>query len=73
MNKLYSKLAEILETDIILPEDDLDNFPAWDSLGVLCVISMVDEEYDVLLTNTDIKKVITAGDLEDLIKQRIGF
>lgn len=70
MNDFYSILAELLEVDIVRREDELDDFDEWDSLGVISVISMIDDNYNVLITNDELRDLITVGDLEDLIKEK---
>lgn len=70
MKEFYSKLAEILEVDEIRREDELDDFDEWDSLGVISVLSMIDENYNVLISNKELRSVETVGDLEDLIKEK---
>lgn len=73
MKEFYSKLAEILEVHEIRSEDILYEFDEWDSLGVLSVISMVDEDYGVILKNEELKDIETVRELEDLIIGKNGI
>ena len=47
MNEFLKKLAEILELESVEETDDLKSFPQWDSLSVLSVIAMLDEQTKV--------------------------
>jgi acyl carrier protein len=40
--------------------------PGWDSLAMLSLIVMYEDEYGKTITNDDIKKATTIGDLEAL-------
>ncbi len=70
MKDLYSRLAEILEVDSVGAEDVLNKFDTWDSLGVLSFISMADEDYQVILTDKELKNAKTVKALEDLLVVR---
>lgn len=71
MDNLYEALAEILEVDEVKPEDELDEFENWDSLAVLEIIAMIDEKYSVVIDSKEVKNLITAADLEALIRSKI--
>lgn len=71
MDNLYEALAEILEADEVKPEDELDEFENWDSLAVLEIIAMIDEKYSVVIDSKEVKNLITAADLEALIRSKI--
>lgn len=71
MDRLYAELAEILEVDVVRREDELDEFENWDSLGILEVTVMIDEEFGVVIDSKAIKKLTTVGDLEDLIRSKM--
>ena len=56
MKELISKLSEIFELDNIdinLKFTDLDE---WDSLTRLTLLAMLDSDYDINITNTDLMK-----------------
>ncbi len=44
--------------------------PSWSSLQALMVLSMIDEEFDVLLRSEDFKKSETLGDIFRIIVER---
>lgn len=70
MDEFYTKLAEILEVDEVKEDSQLESFPAWDSLGVLAAIAMIDSSYGVNLHADDLVQTKTAGALFGLIKTR---
>jgi acyl carrier protein len=72
MEDLYAKLADILEVDALKPDDTLASFEAWDSLGVLSVIAMLDASYGIHMTALDLRNIGTAGELVQAIAKRKG-
>ena len=72
MEQFYAKMAEILEVDEVKEDAQLDSFPAWDSLGVLSGLAMIDGEYGVSLTSLDLVGIKTVGDLWRLVQTRKG-
>ena len=67
-----SQLAEVLEIEDreLKPTDKFREYPEWDSLAFLSVISMIDEEYDVIIEGKDFKALQTVGDIVNAIKER---
>ncbi len=43
----------------------------WSSLIALSVISMIDEEYNVVLKGDDIREAVTIEDLFNMVKSRV--
>lgn len=72
MDEFYTKMAEILEADEVKEDSQLESFPAWDSLGVLAAIAMIDSNYGVNLHADDLAKAKTVGALYELIRTRRG-
>ena len=70
MDEFYAKLAEILEVDDVKEDALLESFPAWDSLGVLATIAMIDSNYHANLHADDLAQTKTAGALFELIQAR---
>lgn len=71
MADFYADLAEILSEESVNREDELNSFDEWDSLAVLSVIAMLDENYGIKVESRDIKALKTAGDIEDLIMEKM--
>lgn len=67
------KFAEAIEMDSAegLKEDTkFRDLEEWNSLAVLSVIAMLDEEYDIQIENVDFKKLETIGDIAQFIENR---
>jgi acyl carrier protein len=64
-------IAEILEVDSINAGDKLESFECWDSLTLLSIIALSDQNYGVNLTANDVLNSATVGGLKDLIKSRM--
>lgn len=72
MEKLYQKLAEILEVDVVNSPDVIRDFDNWDSLSLLISLSMIDDEFGVNITSVEFEKIFTVGELEQLIIEKQG-
>jgi acyl carrier protein len=69
-NKFIDLMTEILEEDeLVKLEDKLDGFDSWDSLGVLSLLSMIDEEYELTIGNKDVESFKTVEDLWNFIQK----
>lgn len=74
------ELQDFIQNIVNLFDDiDTSNFSAltdfkdndeWNSLLVLSVIAMVDEEYGIIITSDDIRQAKTIGDLYSIVKSR---
>lgn len=71
MENFYAELAELMEVDEVERDNVLEDFENWDSLGILEVISMIDEKYGVTIDSKEVKTLETVGDLEDLVKSKM--
>ena len=49
---------------------DFKDNDEWNSLLVLSVIAMVDEEYGIIITSDDIRQAKTIGDLYSIVKYK---
>ena len=49
---------------------DFKDNDEWNSLLVLSVIAMVDEEYGIIITSDDIRQAKTIGDLYSSVKSK---
>jgi len=65
MEKFIELLKEALEmqNQEVKKNDSFRNYKKWDSLAVLAVAAMLDEEYDITIPRSDFEKLITVGDL----------
>jgi acyl carrier protein len=61
-----------LPEDSITPEIKLVELPNWDSLAILTTLSMLDMEYGVTVTGTELQNCNTVEDLYKLVQERKG-
>ena len=47
-----------------------DAIPAWDSLGVLMLMAELDEKFNLLLSDQDMRGLNKVGDLMSLLRER---
>lgn len=69
-NEFYQRLAEILDVEEVKPENVLKDFDVWDSLAVLSVLAMTDAKYGVSVKAEEIRSVVTASDLANLVEAK---
>jgi acyl carrier protein len=67
MDAFKIKLADILEIDEVHTGDVLADFPEWDSLSALTVISMIYSDYGVSLSAEQLRNVGTVESLYNLV------
>jgi len=68
--KFYEQLAKILDIEEVKPEDILKDFEAWDSLAILSVLAMADSTYGVAIKAEEIRSVVTAAELANLVEAK---
>ncbi len=66
--KLFAETLEIEDREISL-NDTFRDYPEWDSLALLSVIAMIDDEYDVIIEGNDFAELKTIGDLIEAIQK----
>jgi acyl carrier protein len=73
MKNFEKQLAEILEVEAVRDTDELNAFDSWDSLTILSIIALVDENYGVPMTAEQIEETVTIGGLVNYVqgKRRI--
>lgn len=65
------ELLEIEDRDVTL-NDEFKEYSEWDSLANLSLMALIDEEYGVVISSSDFKKINTVGDLIKEIQTRIS-
>jgi acyl carrier protein len=73
MEELYSELAEILSEEKVEADDLLAEFDEWDSLAILSVIIMLDENYGIKIDRRDLSNLKTGRDIENLVHKKAGL
>lgn len=71
-DEILAWVAEIFETPLekIRPETKREEIEAWDSLGILTLIARMDEDFHILLTDEEIQRLRSVGDIVDFLNQR---
>lgn len=71
-NRFIELLKEALENDEleIKMSDNFRDYDEWDSLTLLTVIAMIDEEYDIVIEGDQFDKLLTVEDLFNEIKKK---
>ncbi len=64
-------MKETLEIDgrNISLSDKFRDYPEWDSLGLLSVIAMIDEEFNIVIESSVFQKLETLSELYDHISK----
>jgi len=72
--ELLAWVADVFETPVerIQPQTPRDEIATWDSLGILTLIARMDEDFHILLTDEEIQRLRSVGDVIDLISGRCG-
>ena len=68
--EFYNRLAEILDVEAVNADDKLKDFDGWDSLAVLSVLAMADSKYGAAIKAEEIRAVVTAADLGNLVESK---
>jgi acyl carrier protein len=69
--EFYQRLAEILDVEEVQPENVLKDFDGWDSLAILSVLAMADAKYGVSIKAEEIRSVVSAQDLANLVEAKL--
>lgn len=69
--KKMELLEEMLEMDAGTLKEDmiLEEMDEWDSLSMLSLIVLIDEEFGKTIDSTDIRKLVTVKDILDIMCQ----
>ena len=69
MNEFNAGLADILEVDVdqVSPQLDLTEH-AWDSLGVVSTIALIDECFNLIVDGQKLGNCVTVADIMALIE-----
>ncbi|PYM13307.1 MAG: hypothetical protein DME18_09350 [Verrucomicrobia bacterium] len=64
-------IAELFEEprENITPETDRKAIPAWDSLGVLTLMAALDEKFNIILSDKDVRGMEKVADLLQILRR----
>ena len=70
VEKLMTIVKEALELQHVELNDFLDSYDSWDSLGRLSLIALIDEHFDVQISDKEFNEFETVSDvLNSLLKK----
>ncbi len=64
----FADLFDNTDASLITPETKFRDLEEWSSLIALSTMSMIDDEYDVQLTASQMRNANTVQDLIDIVK-----
>ena len=72
-NELIALFAEALEVEpsSLTPTSEISDYAEWNSLAWLTIMSMVDENYNVQLSATEIRSFKTVQEIIDNISGKV--
>jgi acyl carrier protein len=70
-SEILTWVADVFEVpaDGLGPDTKRDQIDAWDSLGILTLIARMDEDFQVLLTEDEIQRLRSVGDIIEVLRQ----
>lgn len=69
-DKLIEIVKEAFEEDNVNFNDELDSYDNWDSLSRLSLIALIDEYFDVQISDKEFNEFNTISDLFELLKNK---
>ena len=72
-NDLFlSDLSEILQReDALSGNERIEDIGEWDSLAVLGILSLLEDDFNIEIPDEDAEKILSVGQAEDYISTRI--
>jgi acyl carrier protein len=72
-SEFLAKLAETLMADgSVTPDTQLSSLPGWDSMGMVAVLSLIDESVGATLPRGSLQKCERVGDILVLVKSHLS-
>lgn len=59
-----------IKPGLILPETQFRNLEVWDSLAALTLLAMVDADYEIAISASELRSCDKVHEIFDLIKQK---
>ena len=69
--KLFSEQFDDIDIALLKPETRFRELEGWTSLVALLVITMVDEEYGIVLPPEEMRKTQTIQELYELVESKL--
>jgi acyl carrier protein len=68
----FENAVEGIEPESLNPKTEFHSIPQMDSLGLLCLMAMIDCEYDVQIPGASIKACVTLEDIYNLVASKVA-
>ena len=65
--KNFASIFDEIEDNELTMDTEFRNIDEWSSLTALALLAVIDEEYDVKLTNNDLKNSVTVRDIYNIV------
>lgn len=69
--ELFCEELDDTDLSVVTTLTDFKNIDVWDSLTALSIISMIDEEFEILLTGNDMRNSTSIEDLYTLVESKM--
>ena len=66
----FASIFDDLEVNNLTMETEFKDLDEWSSLNALSLLAVMDEEYDVKLTNNDLKNAVTVRDIYNIVNNK---
>ncbi len=63
----FENAVEGIEPESLTPQTQYHRIPQWDSLALLCLLAMIDCEYEVQIPGMELKQCDTLEDVYKLV------
>jgi acyl carrier protein len=70
METFLNQMAELLEVNSVSPQDEITSFETWDSLTSLSIISLLHDEYNIIISRQDILEAKTVEGMYQFIQSK---
>jgi acyl carrier protein len=73
-NKVKEIIADAIEVEVTKIEEDtaIGDFPKWDSMGQIIIISALEKEFDIKFDPEVIMDLEDVGDMIDAVEERVS-
>lgn len=70
VEKLVAIIKEALELEHVELNDFLDSYDTWDSLGRLSLIALIDEHFDIQISDKEFNEFETVNDVFNSLNKK---
>ena len=67
--ELFAEILEIEDFEVSM-EDKFRDYEEWDSLAILSVLAMINEEFNIILKREELDKLTTIKELYEFISEK---